>query len=105
MGMMRQHQLFAQNNYLDREDLHTPRDRMRAFEEDGREMARTAVEALQLTPEYKEWERQKEGARRQTLYKHVKHVGGALLLVGLGLYMAYLGGFVEVPKRLERFQF
>ena len=50
-------------------------------------------------------ERQKEGARRQTLYKHVKHVGGALLLVGLGLYMAYLGGFVEVPKRLERFQF
>jgi len=28
---------------------------MRAFEEDGREMARTAVEALQLTPEYKEW--------------------------------------------------
>ena len=50
-------------------------------------------------------ERQREGARRQTLYRHVKHVGGALLLVGLGLYMAYLGGFVEVPKRLERFQF
>ena len=24
LGMMRQHQLFAQNNYLDREDLHTP---------------------------------------------------------------------------------
>jgi len=50
-------------------------------------------------------ERKKEGARRQTLYKHARHVGGALLLVGLGLYMAHLGGFVEVPKRLERFQF